>query len=97
MDFKPGQQVWLSMKDLNMKRKTQKMQEKYISPYTILEVILTNAVKLKLPSSLKIHPVVNVCRLKKYIPPAFTGQVPDKPAPVEIDGEEEFEVEEILD
>ena len=50
-----------------------------------------NACKLELPEAMKIHPVVNVSQVKKY-----RGSL-HRPPPIEIDGEEEYEVEDILD
>jgi len=51
----------LSVKDLVFKeRPVQKLIERYIGPYVIEEVVSLNAVKLQLPSSMRIHPVVNV-------------------------------------
>ena len=51
----------LSTKDLVFKeRLVQKLVERYVGPYKIEEVVLTNAVKLQLPSLMRIHPVVNV-------------------------------------
>jgi len=51
----------LSMKDLVFKeRPVRKLVERYIGPYEIEEVVFTNVVKLQLPSSMRIHPVVNI-------------------------------------
>ena len=56
---------------------------------------MTNAIKLELPSSIKIHPVINVSKVWKY-----RDQVEDQkkkqPLPVIIEGEKEYEVEKIL-
>ena len=54
----------LSTKDLVFKeRPVQKLMERYIGPYMIEEVVSMNAVKLQLPSSMRIHPVVNVSQI----------------------------------
>ena len=59
--WKKGDQVLLSTKDLVFKeRPTKKLMERYVGLYVIEEVVSSNAVKLKLPSSIRIHPVVNV-------------------------------------
>jgi len=51
----------LSTKDLVFKeRPMRKLIEQYVGPYAIEEVISSNAVKLQLPTSMRIHPVVNV-------------------------------------
>jgi len=53
--------VILSMKDLVFKEQlAKKLVDRYVGPYTIDEVISTNVVKLWLPMSMRIHPVVNV-------------------------------------
>ena len=59
--WEKGDKVLLSTKDLVFKeRPTKKLMERYVGPYAIEEVVLPNAVKLRLPSSMRIHPVVNV-------------------------------------
>ena len=53
--------VILSTKDLVFKEKlVKKLTERYVRPYEIEEVVSKNAVKLKLPTSMRIHLVVNV-------------------------------------
>lgn len=62
-----------------------------------MELVRENVVKLKLPESLPIHPVVNVSRVRPYKAPEIPGQIVEWPPPVEIEGDLEYEVEEILD
>jgi len=63
-DWKKGNRVMLSTKDLVFKeRPMRKLVERYVGPYEIEEVVSTNAVKLQLPSSMRIHPVVNVSQI----------------------------------
>jgi len=60
-NWKKGDRVMLSTKDLVFKeRQVRKLVERYMGLYEIEEVISMNAVKLQLPSSMRIHPVVNV-------------------------------------
>ena len=57
----------LSTKDLVFKeRPVRKLVERFIGPYEIEEVVSTNIVKLQLPSSIRIHPVVNVSQVVQY-------------------------------
>ena len=52
--------VMLSTKDLVFKKRlVKKLVDQYVSPYTIDKVISTNAIKLQLPTLMRIHPVVN--------------------------------------
>jgi len=69
-DYKVGDLVMLSTKDLKYQivgRRTEKLTEKFIGPYKIKKIVSTNAVELELPSAVKIHPVINVSRIYKYI------------------------------
>ena len=52
--------------------------------------------KLKLPASYKIHDVINVSQLRLYKEPA-AGQHTTPLEPVEVEGQLEYEVEEVLD
>ena len=65
--WKKGDRVLLSTKDLVFKeRPSKKLMERYIGPYAIEEVVSSNAVKLRLPNLMRIHPVVNVSRIVRY-------------------------------
>ena len=63
-DWKKGDRVLLSTKDLVFKeRPVRKLTERYVGPYVIKEVVSSNAVKLRLPTSIRIHLIVNVSRI----------------------------------
>ena len=63
-NWKKGDRVLLSTKDLVFKeRPAKKLVDRYVGPYTIEKVVSTNAVKLQLPTSMRIHPVVNISRI----------------------------------
>jgi len=66
-DWKRGDRVMLSTRDLVFKeRPARKLVDRYIGPYVIEEVISTNAVKLQLPTSMRIYLVVNVSQIVQY-------------------------------
>ena len=44
-------------------RRTEKLTKQFVGLYKIKRVILANTVKLKLPATIKIHPVVNVSKV----------------------------------
>jgi len=97
-DYKVGDLVMLSTKDLKyqmVRRRTDKLTERFVGPYKMKKVVSSNAVELELPSTVKIHPVVNVSRIRRYVG-QVEGQKKEQPAPVIIEGEEEWEVERIL-
>jgi len=61
----------------------------------IEEVVLSNAVKLQLPSSMRIHPVVNVSQIVRY-KEQVKGQKNKEGKLVEVEEVEEWKVEKIL-
>ena len=73
-------------------RRSKKLTEHFVGPYKVKGIVSSNAIELELPKSIKIYPVVNVWLYKlqverqKKIPPKL----------LIIEGQEEFEVEEIL-
>jgi len=83
--------VIFSTKDLKYQmvgKRTEKLMERFVSPYKVKKIILANIVELELPSMIKIHLVVNISRIYRYI-----GQVErqkkEEPTPVIIEGEKE--------
>jgi len=97
-EYKVGDLVMLSTKDLKyqmVRRRTEKLTERFVGPYKIKKIISSNMVKLELSSTVRIHPVVNVSRVRRYVG-QVEGQKKEQPAPVIIEGEEEWEVERIL-
>jgi len=57
----------LSIKDLMFKEKlARKLVNWYVGLYFINEVVSTNTVKLQLPTSMRIHLVVNVSQIVQY-------------------------------
>jgi len=65
-EYKVGDLVMLSTEDLKyqmVRRRTEKLTERYVGPYKIKKIVLSNAVELELPSIVKIHLVVNVSRI----------------------------------
>ena len=86
----------MSTKDLVFKeRLAKKLVDQYVGPYVIEEVVSTNAVKLQLPTSMRIHLVVNVSRIVRY-KEQVEGQKKEEGKPMEVEGVKEWEVEKIL-
>jgi len=76
-------------------RQTEKLTEHFVGPYKVKAIISSNAIELDLPSTVRIHPVVNVSRVRRYRS-QVEGQRKEMPQPVVIEGEEEWEVEKIM-
>ena len=43
-----------------VRRRLEKLTEQFVGPYKVKGIFLTNTIELELPSSIKIHPVVNI-------------------------------------
>ena len=101
-----GQSVLLSSEHLQLKDKdrTKKLMEKYIGPFKIKRVVSSVAYELDLPSTMKIHPVFHVSKLKPLkssdstnYPGRASAEAPRPPPElVNEDGDEEWEVESIV-
>jgi len=60
----------LSTKDLKyqmIERRIEKLIERFVEFYKIKKIISMNIVELELLATIKIHPVVNISRIQKYI------------------------------
>ena len=98
VEYKVGDLVLLRTKDLKWQmvgQSSEKLVERFVGPYKIKVIISSNVVELELPPTIKIHPVVNVSRIKRYVK-QVDGQRKETPQPVVVEGEEEWEVEKIL-
>ena len=63
-DWKKRDRILLSTKDLVFKeRPVRKLVDQYVGSYTIEEVVSTNVVKLRLPTLMRIHLVVNISQI----------------------------------
>jgi len=65
-EYKIEDLVMLSTKDLKyqmIKRRAEKLTERFVGPYKIKEIVSMNAVELELPATIKIHLVVNVMKI----------------------------------
>ncbi|KAG0153712.1 hypothetical protein PDIDSM_2367 [Penicillium digitatum] len=95
--YRPGQLVWLNARNIRTLRPQKKLDWKNLGPFKVLEAISAHAYKLELPASMKIHPVFNVSLLQPAATNPVNGQVTEPAPPVEVEGLEEWEVEDILD
>jgi len=62
--------VILSTKDLKyqmVSRRTEKLTERFVGSYKVKKIVLANVVELELSSIIRIHLVVNISRICRYI------------------------------
>ncbi|KAI0993448.1 hypothetical protein K3495_g14736, partial [Podosphaera aphanis] len=96
-NYKIGDLVFLSAKNIRTARKSQKLDWKKLGPFPIKKVISPSAYRLSLPKSMKIHPVFHVSLLYPAPCDPVAGQIQLPPPPVIVNEEEEYTVEEIYD
>lgn len=103
--FVIGDLVMLSTNELrnDYNGRSKKLLPRFIGPFKIIKVVNDNAYQLELPITMKIHDVINVNRLKKYIDASLLFPDRkielDKPLPelLSDSNEEVWEVKEIVD
>jgi len=99
--FQVGDQVMLDIRNLAVRRPSEKLDFKYSGPFRIIRVANSKGTAYELdlpPQMFKLWPVFHVSLLEPYV--ASDPSVPrsDPPPPPDIiDGEEEYEVEQLLD
>jgi hypothetical protein len=97
VSFKEGDLVRVSAAHFRTLSGTAKLNKKWLGPFLILKMRGPNAAELELPSTLRAHPVINVGQLKLERSGSYDHGVEQPPDPELVDGEEEYEVEDILE
>ena len=97
MRFCVRDKVMLSAKNIKQARPSRKLSDKYLGPFDILEPVRTQAYHLRLPEHWKIHPVFHVSLLEPHQWGEGGETAESQPLPELIEGEEQWEVEVILD
>lgn len=92
-----GDMVWLSTRNLRLGTPSKKLSSLYIGPFPVSRVINPSAVRLTLPPHLRIHPSFHVSLLKPYVPDTYPDRVVPPAPPVDVQGNDEYEVGEVLD
>ena len=97
--FQPGDRVYLNVSDIKMTRPSLKLSHRRLGPFKIERQVGPLAYRLKLPHGLRqLHPVFNVVKLSAAPDNPISGRKPRAPLPpIVVDGEPEWEVEEVLD
>jgi hypothetical protein len=90
-----GQLVWLKGKNLPLPYGTAKLAPQRHGPFKIIKNISPVAVRLELPAQWNIHPVFHTSLITPYTETPSHGPNFTRPLLDLIDGEAEYEVEQI--
>ena len=105
--FSVGDEVLLSTRDLALaadsnRQRASKLTARFVGPFRVTKAIGDNAYELALPANMRVHPVQNVSKLRRYRRSRadFSGRPtpPDRPGPEYTDatGRADFEVRAVL-
>jgi hypothetical protein len=94
--FRIGDKVLLKGRDLRVKVSSAKLAAQNYGPYEIIEQPGPVTFKLKLPRGMRVHPVFHASKFVPYHEDEIGDRQPPKPAPIEVEGHNEWEVEKIL-
>ncbi|XP_073782014.1 uncharacterized protein [Danio rerio] len=98
--YSPGQWVWLSTRDLCLKLPCKKLSPRYVGPFQIERQISPVSFRFTLPKHYRISPTFHVSLLKPAVGPVEVDREvasgEQGPPPIMIDGEEVYQIHEIL-
>ena len=94
--YQLGDKVWLEGRNLTTMHPMAKLAPRHYGPFPITRVISRTSYQLKLPPQWKIHNVFHATLLTPYKETALNGNQNQEPAPELINGQPEWEVEQIL-
>ena len=94
--YKLGEKVWLEGKNLTTFHPNTKLQPKRFGPFTITKVVSPTTYRLDLPAQWKIHNAFHGALLNPYAKTREHGPNFVEPPPELVEGEPEYEVENLL-
>ena len=95
--FTPGDEVWLDVRNLKIRTPSRKLSPRRYGPFKVLQRISLVTYHIELPQTMKIHNVFHVDLLIPHRQTEAYRETYHQPPPELIDGEEEYEIKEIID
>ena len=94
-DFLVGDQVYVTPRGFTTSRPSQKLDQQMYGPYPII-AMKGHSYQVKLPQYMHMHDVFHADRLRKATEPLL-GQAEPEEQPIEVNGNPEWAMNEILD
>jgi len=94
--FKEGDRVWLDNRNLPLPYASKKLNQRREGPFVITRKTSPVNYELKLPTRWKIHNRFHASLLTPVVENDIYGKHNPRPQPILVSGEEEYEVEAIL-
>ena len=98
--YQVGDHVWLNSKNIRTQRLSKKLDNKWISLFTITKLVGKRACQLELPATFWIHPVFYISLLRPTAQDLVPGQSNQRPGPVvgtDMDDSDIYKVKSIID
>jgi len=95
--FKVGDMVYLATDHMVTDEGSKKLSDLRMGPFPVTRVMGEGTYELRLPPHIKAHPVFNVYLLTKAEEDPIPGRAPVEPAPIIVEGHQEYEIEAIID
>ncbi len=95
-NYRVENQVWLSIKNIQIDRSFKKLDHKMLESFKILKK-RDSSYKLELSVEINIHSVFHISLLKKNLDDFLSKQIISSSSSIVIDDEQEFDVENIID
>ena len=91
-----GDKVWLLRRHIKTTRPSEKLDHRKLGPFVIEKVLNPVAFKLKLPSTMRIHPVFHISLLERAVEDETLHPSPSSPPPIVVEGQSYWEIEAIV-
>ena len=95
--FRIGDRAYVRTDHIRTNRTARKLAERKISPFPIVSQPSAMSFTLRLPGTIRIHPVFHVSQLEPEHPNTFTNRDQPPPPPLIVDGQPEYLIERLID
>ncbi len=96
VSYEPGSMVFLDGRNIETVRPSKKLDDKMLGPFKVIERV-GSAYRLELPATMRVHDVFHPKLLRLAATDPLPGQKVEPPGPIMVEGEDEWEVDDILD